>query len=129
MMLDLPDEMTEDMLQPIDDDRAEFMIKLAEDVFRIADDGPSSDLDHEILRLAGSNLVCLVATSLAGYHLYSDYVEMSNNLYKDLKLCYRLLERAAPTIIERLDVSSMKEFEEYSTILPEDMIKKAKESE
>jgi len=123
MMLDLPNEMAEDMLQPLDDDRAEFMVKLAEDVFRIADEASGKEMDMEILRIAGSNLICLVATSLAGYHLYHDYVEMAEKLYKDLRLCRALLDQATPGVVERLDFSSMTDYEEYSATLPQDMLK------
>lgn len=122
-MIEIPPELAEDMLQPLDDDRAEFMVKLAEDVFRIADAGGGTDHDMEILRIASSNLICLVATSLAGYHLYADYQEMARKLHHDAKLYLSLLGESAPHILDRLDTSAMKEYEEYSAVLPTDILK------
>lgn len=121
--VDLPDELAIDMLKPLDDDNIEFLIQLAEDVTNISFSEEPTAFEREILRIASSNILRLIAMSVAGYQLYDDNYQLARNLHHEAKLLLSLLEQAAPHVVAQVDLKAIKEYEDYQALKPEDFVK------
>ena len=83
----------ENEFMPIDDDKAEFLIRLAEDVRRIGLNGSVSEHEGEILGVAANNMLILICQAMGGFDLFASWRDHAMAVFTEATMMRFLLDR------------------------------------
>lgn len=116
---EIHEDLALDMMRPLDDERTDFLLKLAEDISDISVKDEVTEIDREIMRIASSNILFLTAMCAAGYTLYSDYFDLAKRLRSDMNLIVEMLKVSAPHVAANINLESMRNYDEYDAMTPD----------
>jgi len=110
--LDFIDPLEE--FRPFDDERAEFIMRLADDLRSLSiSDVLLDEQERHMLQVAASNMLIMLSMVMGGYELYVDHRLHADALSASLATLIEGLERVNPQMVSEDARKACSEYQQY----------------
>jgi hypothetical protein len=104
------DDLEEEGLRPLDDERTEHLVAVAALLEEYADDGSRSTEERGVLSVAAQHILQLTAMVMAGYSLYTEYYRITHKFYEEMILNQTMAADVDPDLANRFMTSAIQDF-------------------
>lgn len=107
----------ENEFMPIDEEKADYLIALAEDVRSIGTKSELTVVDGEILGVAANNMLILICQAMGGFDLYANFRQHAIALFTEATLMRCVIEKMSESFgmdgLGEMSFQGLEDFKSY----------------